>query len=90
MAPRLLVTSTLDQNFEHVAVLIYGSPQIVMLALDRQSHFVHLPLVAGLRTAATKLIGILPTKLAAPFTDGFIGDLYSTFRFITDDLRGKR
>jgi hypothetical protein len=64
----LLVPATLHQDIQHVPVLIYGPPQIVMLALDRQTHFVHLPLVAGPRTAATQLVGIVLTTFATPLS----------------------
>src|SRR5262245_64621955 len=59
-----LITAALYQDIQHVPVLIHGSPQIVMFALDRQKHFIHLPLVTRLRTAATELIGILLAEFA--------------------------
>ena len=69
----LLVPAALHQDIQHVPVLIHCPPQIVMLALDRQKHLIHMPLVAGPGTAATELIGILLAKLAAPLADRLIG-----------------
>src|SRR5712692_9772394 len=47
-------------------------------ALDRQKHFVHLPLVTG-PGAATELISILLAKLATPLANGFIGHDHAAF-----------
>src|SRR5215212_8924944 len=64
-----LVPPTLDQDIQDVPVLIYGPPQIVMLALDPQTHLIHAPLVAWPRTAATELIGVLLPGFATPFAN---------------------
>src|SRR5262249_47868531 len=57
--------------------------RLLTLALDRQKHLIKMPLVAGPRTAATQLIGILLAKFATPFADGLIGALstYSRGRY---------
>src|SRR5687768_4992844 len=69
---RPLVPATLDQDVQHLPVLIDRPPEIMALALDRQKHFIHIPLVAWPRTAATELISIPLTKLAAPFANRLI------------------
>src|SRR5262245_30398799 len=51
-----------------------------MRALDRQKHFIEVPLVTRLRTAATELVSILLTKLAAPLANGLIGHDHSTLK----------
>jgi len=50
-----------------------GLPQIVRLALDRQKHLIEVPFIAGPRTAATQLVGVLLAKRATPFADGLVG-----------------
>jgi hypothetical protein len=70
----------LDQDIEDVPVLINGSPQIVILALDRQKHLIHVPLIAGPRTATTELISILLAELVAPFADGSIRENHAALK----------
>lgn len=62
------------------AILIPCSPQIVMFALDRQKYLIQVPLVAWPRTAATELMSIRLTKLAAPFADRLIGHGHAVFQ----------
>src|SRR5262245_47872259 len=50
-----------------------------MLTFEGEKYFIKVPFVTRLRTSATELIGILLTKLAAPFTDGFIGHHHAAF-----------
>jgi len=69
-----------DQAIEHVAVLFHGPPQIVTFTLDRQKHFVHVPLITGPRPSATQLISILLAKLATPLANGLIGHDHAAFK----------
>jgi hypothetical protein len=45
----------------------------VRLALDRQKYLIEVPFIAGPRTAATQLVGVLLAKRATPFADGLVG-----------------
>ena len=47
----LFVASALNQDVQHVAMLIDGSPQRVLLASNGKHHLVHMPCVATARTA---------------------------------------
>jgi len=47
--------------------------------LDRQNHLIHMTFVAGPRTAATELIGILLAKLPTPFPNRFITHAHAAF-----------
>src|SRR5262245_33244193 len=76
----LLIASTLHQDIQHVPILIDCPPQIVVLTLDDQRHFIEVPFVARPGTAATKLIGILLAKLATPLANSFIGYDYASFK----------
>jgi len=76
---RSLVTPPLHQDIEHVPILIDCPPQIMVLAFDRQKHFIEVLLVSRLRAAATELISILLAKLATPLADRLIGHDHATF-----------
>ncbi len=70
---RLLVTSALHQDIEHVAVLIHRPPEVMPLTLDRQEDLIQMLLIPGLRPAVAQLIGIVLAELPAPLADRFIG-----------------
>jgi hypothetical protein len=42
---RRLIAMRLDQNVDHVAVLIHGTPDILLLAVDSHEDLVHVPMV---------------------------------------------
>ena len=68
------VSSTLNQDVEHVSILIHRSPYIMLLASYGENHLVHVPFVSTARTPATQLIGVGLSKFEAPLPDGFRGD----------------
>jgi hypothetical protein len=74
----LLVSSTLDQDVQHVAVLIDRPPERGTLSCDRQKYLAHVPLISGPRTAATQLSGELLATRATPFADGLRGHDHAT------------
>ena len=41
---RLLVPATLHQDVQNVAILIHGSPQIMILAIDLDEYLIEMPL----------------------------------------------
>ena len=49
-----LASRRLDEDVEHVAVLVDGPPQILTTAVDLQEHLVEMPLVAGSGSAAAQ------------------------------------
>jgi hypothetical protein len=76
----LLVTVTLHQNVEDVAVLIHCPPEIMPLTLDGEKDLVEMPLVTGPRTAATELIGIRLPEFTTPLANSLIGHDDTTFQ----------
>jgi hypothetical protein len=70
----LLVPSTLYQDSKHIPVLIHRPPQIMPYLVDRDEHFIHMPLITRPGTPATPLIGVLLAKLAAPLANGCVRD----------------
>jgi hypothetical protein len=77
---RLLVPAALDQESEHVIVLLDRPPQRIPLPLDGERQFIEMPYVPGARTLTPQFIGILLTKLATPLAGGFIGHSEAAFR----------
>jgi hypothetical protein len=72
---RSFITMTLHQNVDDLPVGIYGPPEVILLAFNRNYDFVQMPLVRRFGATATNLIRILLSKLFAPFTDHFVGHL---------------
>ena len=70
-----LVAPALDQDIEHVVVLIDGAPQVMTLPVDRQKHLVQVPFVAWLGAPTLQLIGVVLPKLQTPLPDGFMRDV---------------
>jgi hypothetical protein len=48
-----LIPTTLDQDIQHVPLLIYRPPEIMTLTLDGQKHLIEMPFITGPRTSTT-------------------------------------
>ena len=57
------VAPALDQDIQHVAVLINRTPEVGRFALDGQKNFIDVPRIARPRTTATQRVGVLLPKL---------------------------
>src|SRR3981081_231377 len=73
------VSPWLNQDVEHNAVLIHGTPKIVLHTLDPDEHLVHVPLVSRPWSAASQAAREGLAKLLAPLTNRLIGDNNATF-----------
>ena len=71
---RLPVAARLDENVDHVAVLVNGAPEILPLTLDRHEDFVQVPRVAQATFSSLELSSVLRTKPPRPLADGLVGD----------------
>ena len=69
----------LNQDVEHNAVLIHGTPKIVLHALDPDKHLVHVPLVSRPWSAASQAGRECLAELLAPLTNRLMGDNDATF-----------
>ncbi len=49
---RRLVPAALDEDIQHVPVLVHRAPQVGRFPIDLQEHFVEVPRVAGLGTTS--------------------------------------
>ena len=76
---RLAVSPWLNEDVEHDAVLIDGTPQIMLHSLDPDEHLIDVPLVPGSWSAAAKAFCEGLAKLLAPPTNRLIGDDDATF-----------
>jgi hypothetical protein len=69
-----LVTTWLNQDVDHVAVLIHGSPEIVLLVIDPNENFVQVPAVAQATLTLLQTSSVAGTELLTPNSNRFIGD----------------
>jgi hypothetical protein len=70
----LLVASALDQDIEHDAGLVHGSPQPMLHAGNLERDLIKMPFVANPGKAAPDLIGEPLAELARPLPHGFMAD----------------
>jgi hypothetical protein len=68
------IAAFLHQNLQHKAILINGTPQKMLLALDRDNHFIQVPFVTKSRGTPTDRVGIGAAELLSPFPHRFVGD----------------
>jgi hypothetical protein len=69
-----LVPALLDQDIQHLAILIDCTPQIVALAINRDKHFVEIPRVTQPPLAVTQLLGEGRPEFQTPLTDRLVAD----------------
>ena len=72
---RFPITSRLDYQLEHLALVVDGAPDIVDPALDSDEDLVQMPAVAGRRASLPDLLGIGGAELERPTADGLVGDI---------------
>ena len=64
----------LDQDVDHVTVLIDGTPQVLLLAIESPDEdLVQMPVVAKPSLSSLQFPGIVRTELLTPAPDGLIG-----------------
>ena len=68
------VSSTLDQDIDHVAVLINGAPQVVSLALDADEDLVQEPDVSESTLPPVKPPSVVQAELPTPESDRLVRD----------------
>src|SRR5271157_576650 len=66
------VSSALDQDVEHEAILIDGAPQPMLLARDRDNDFVQMPFVAASGRALADLLGEPIAEFLPPLAHGLV------------------
>jgi hypothetical protein len=72
------VSARLDQNVEHVAVLVDRAPQVPLCAVDLDEHLIEVPFLARPPTTTAQLVRILLPEPVAPGPDRLIGHVDTT------------
>src|ERR1700675_130669 len=67
-------TVRLYQDVDHVAVLIHGTPEILLLAVDSNEDFVQVPNIAQAALTPLQFSGLPRTELLTPKSNRFIRD----------------
>ena len=76
---RTPVTTRLDEDVEHVTVLIDGAPEILPLTVDAHENFVQEPRIAEPALLSSERSRVLGTELSAPAADRLVGDCNASF-----------
>ena len=71
---RSSIPSRLDEDVQHVAILIHGSPQVLFPASDRHEELVEMPRVAQPAAPAPERAGIAQAERQAPLANRLVGD----------------
>jgi len=66
-----LIAPGLQQNIDDVSVLIHGTPEILLLAVDSDEEFVQIPDVAEATLFPLQTLYITRSEFSAPLSDGF-------------------
>jgi hypothetical protein len=72
------VSARLDQNVEHVAVLVDRAPQVPLCAVDLDEHLIQVPFVAQPPTTTAQLVRILLPEPLTPGPHRLIGHVDTT------------
>jgi len=73
------VSARLDQNVEHVAVLVDRAPQVPLCVVDLDEHRIEVPFVARPQTTTAQLVRVLLPEPVAPGPDRLLGHVDTTF-----------
>ena len=68
------ITPLLDQNIEDETILIHGTPQVMLNALDPDEYLVEVPLVTRPGTTAAQTISKALPEFLAPASHRLVGD----------------
>ena len=71
---RVGIASRLNENIEHDTILIDGTPEIVLHALDQDEDFMRVPLIPWPWPPTPQAVGETCCELLAPAPDGLVGD----------------
>jgi len=75
-----VISASLNEDVDHVAVLADGSPEIMPLALNRHEELVQVPRVTQSPFSSFQCAGTSGAELPTPPTDGLVGDGDSPLR----------
>ena len=67
-----LIVARLQQNIDDITVLIHGTPQILLLAIDSDEQFVQIPGITESSLFLLETSEIVGAEFPAPRLDGFV------------------
>ena len=73
------VSTRLDENVDHVAVLIHRAPEILALTVDRHEDFIQEPRISESTLSALQLPSVVGAEFPAPLPNGFVRHDDSSF-----------
>ena len=68
-----LITMRLDQDVDRVSILIHGTPQILLLAVDSNEDLIQVPVVAKPSLTSLQFPSIVRTEFLTPPSNRLIG-----------------
>jgi hypothetical protein len=68
----LRISTSLDDEVQHLALVVDRTPKPVPLASDEHGHLIEMPMIAGLRASLLEVCGDDRTKLQEPAANGLV------------------
>ena len=72
---RLRISPRLHQNIQHITILIYRPPQVVLIPVDSDEHLIKMPGIPATPCLSPDPLGIFRPESKAPLPNRFVGDL---------------
>ena len=71
---RAPITTQLDEDVDHITVLVNAAPEIVLLTPNVHEEFIQVPGIAQPTLATLERTSVLGTELQTPQSDALVGD----------------
>jgi len=68
------IATQLDEDVDHITVLVNGAPEIVLLTPNVHEEFIQVPRIAQPTLATLERTSVLGTELQTPQSDGLVSD----------------
>ena len=75
-----LVSTLLDQNIQHLAFLIYRTPELDLSSVDLHKHLIEVPRVTASPTIAMKSPRVFTSELKRPKANSLVRDFDATLQ----------
>ena len=74
---RTPIPTGLDENINHIAVLIHGTPKVLALTVDGDEDFIEIPCVSETPLTTLQSAGVLCSELDRTLPDRFISHVHT-------------
>ncbi len=71
---RTPIATQLDEDVDHITVLVDGAPEIVLLTPNVHEEFIQVPRIAQPTSATLERTSVLGAELQTPQSDGLVSD----------------